>query len=154
MHKKQIKIILLSILFLAFVLRVFKLDIFGFWLVESKIVSLAKHSWGDLFNFTLMYRPVYLLLAKIWISLVGTTEVMVRLLPVILGTSTVAAIYLVAKEIWNKNAGLYAAFIMSISCVHVVFAREARADFILMTLLVLLSQHTMLHIFKKDNWKE
>ncbi|MFH2136964.1 MAG: glycosyltransferase family 39 protein [Candidatus Omnitrophota bacterium] len=154
MPKKQINVVLLSILLLAFVVRVFKLDITGFWLVEAKIVSFAKHSWSELFGFTLMYRPVYLLLAKLWIGVVGTKEVMVRLLPVILGTGTVAAIYLLAKELWNKNAGVFAAFIMAVSCVHVVFAREARADFILMTLLVMFSQLMMLRIFKKDRLNE
>ncbi len=149
-RKNFTTVILLSILVLAGIVRVYRLDALSFWSVEAMIVSFAKHSLRDIADFALMYRPLYLFISKLWIYAFGTKEVVVRLLPAVLATLSVILMYKVGRSLWNRKTGLIAAFILSLSVVHVNFSREARGDFILMAGLVLMSFLTMLKILKYD----
>lgn len=57
------------------------------------------------------------------IDLLNYTPLSLRIAPAIVGIATVWAVYLLAKELFNKNVGLFAAAAMALNPWHVLFSR-------------------------------
>ncbi|OLE38832.1 MAG: hypothetical protein AUG48_00765 [Actinobacteria bacterium 13_1_20CM_3_68_9] len=71
--------------------------------------------------------PLYYLLAWGWSRLFGTHEVGLRSLSALLGTLTVPAAYLAARELASRRAGLIAAAFVAVNPYLIWYSQEARA---------------------------
>src|SRR3989344_3494255 len=85
------------------------------------VMKTGKDEWGVTFPVHFKAYGEYKLPAQIYVSipgiyLFGLNELGVRITPVIYGTLTVLAVFLLAKELFLSNTvGLLAAFLLSIS---------------------------------------
>lgn len=70
-------------------------------------------------------NPIYIYAAVLPIRLLGLSEMSLRLTSALFGTLTVLGIYLLAREIWGRAAGVTAAFILAITPWHHHFSRIA-----------------------------
>ena len=71
--------------------------------------------------------PLYYLLAWLWSKLFGTGEVGLRSLSALIGTLTVPAAYLAARELSSRRAGLIAAALVAFNPYLVWYSQEARS---------------------------
>jgi mannosyltransferase len=71
--------------------------------------------------------PLYYLLAWLWSRPFGTDEVGLRSLSALLGTVTVPAAYLAARELASRRAGLIAAALVAVNPYLIWYSQEARA---------------------------
>src|SRR5919109_2685176 len=71
--------------------------------------------------------PLYYLLAWLWSKLFGTGEVGLRSLSALIGTLTVPAAFLAAREISSARAGLVTAALVAVNPYLVWYSQEARS---------------------------
>ncbi|MEM7114055.1 MAG: glycosyltransferase family 39 protein [Chloroflexota bacterium] len=128
---------LVAILILATLFRLLWLaDIpTGFYVDEAStgydayaILLTGKDQYGEFLpvfarTFGAYNESLYRFITVIPVWLFGLTEFSVRLPAAIFGILTVPAIYLLAKELFDKNVALLAAFLMAISPWHIPFSR-------------------------------
>jgi hypothetical protein len=112
------------------VLRFATLDGQSFWFDEAATVHLLHMDlWGmlDRIPETESTPPLYYLLAWLWSKLFGTGEVGLRSLSALIGTLTVPAAYLAAREVSSRRAGLIAAALVALNPYLVWYSQEARS---------------------------
>src|SRR5215212_7688605 len=91
--------------------------------------------------------PLLYLMLHYWILLAGNSEFSVRLPSAIAGAIAVAVLYRIGALLFDRSAGLLAAFILALSAYHLRYAQEARA-YGLMVFLTLLSFYFFLWVIK------
>jgi hypothetical protein len=130
---------------LAFALRAYRLHTLGdfdfdevasVWYAGLPLNQMLAALAGAIFE----HPPLYYLLLKLWIAAAGSAEYPVRFLSVPLGTLAVAALYALARRLFDRRSALAAALLMAVSPLEVFYSREARM-YALVTLLVLLAAY-------------
>lgn len=124
---------------LAAVLRCAHLSAKSFWFDEGVSVAIARLDW---YNFLRILgrreanMTLYYLLLRPWL-LLGHSEAFVRALSVIFGVAAIPAIYFLGKEIYNRQAGLIAAALLTVNALHIDHSQEARSYplFVLLSIL-------------------
>lgn len=130
---------LINIIFIAFLLRVIFLDKIpnGFYSDEASIgynaysiMQTGKDEHGELLPlyfraFGEYKNPIYIYSAIPFIKIFGLNEFGVRLTSVMFGVLTVFFTYLLARELFNRRVGLWAALFLAISPWHIQFSRIA-----------------------------
>ncbi len=91
--------------------------------------------------------PLYYILLFIWTRIFGHSEVAIRSLSVLLYLGTVFLVYLIAKHIWHKKAGLLAVLLCLANPFLFPFAFEARMYAILVFTVTL-----SFYFFIKNNF--
>lgn len=142
---------LLFIILLGTVLRIYGLDSENLWFDEVGSVNLALRNIGTVF-FKFHNSPLYFLLLKCWIKMWGVSEFALRSLSVIFGVCSILLIYKLAKKLFNKNVGLFSAFLLSISPIHIFYSQEAR-NYSLLIFLTLLSMLSFVNLLNKEQCK-
>lgn len=131
----------------AAVLRLTDLDRFSFWIDEIITVCSADaiQDMRTLFTPSCgnMHPPLYFLLVKIW-SWAGRDDGWLRLLPALFGVVTVPVVYLLARELAGKSAGLVACALAAVSPFLLLHDRELR----MYSLLTLLSTGSLLYFLR------
>jgi 4-amino-4-deoxy-L-arabinose transferase-like glycosyltransferase len=133
------KIIILSIIFLAFFLRIFQVqysppslnwDEAALGYNSYSLLKTGKDEYGN--RFPLLIRsfddykpPIYSYFSIPFIYVFGLNELSVRILSVLSGTLSVFLIYLIGKEVFNKKVGILAAFLFAIQPWSIHFSRMA-----------------------------
>lgn len=138
----------------AFILRLISLTQ-SLWLDEAINVNAAaglslkslifKYSLGD------FHPPLFHVILRGWILLFGSSEAVVRIPSVILGTLTVYITYLIGKKLFEGKTGLIAATLIATSPLHIYYSQEARM-YALAAFLASLSAYFFISIIKKDNF--
>lgn len=107
----------------------------GFYVDEAStgydayaILLTGKDQYGEFLpmfarTFGAYNESLYRFVTVISVWLFGLTEFAVRLPAAIFGILTIPAIYLLAKELFDKNVAVLAAFLLTISPWHVQFSR-------------------------------
>ncbi len=129
-----------------------------------RILALAKYGdfWDDeMFNFIysqkpwpegLLYwlwetnPPLHLLILKLWFFIVPATEFFARLPGVIMGTATVAMLYLFGKDLFGKYIAILSAFYLALHPYHIFWSATARV-YIFMIFLVVCSSFYFFKIY-------
>lgn len=70
--------------------------------------------------------PAFYLFTKLWTLIFGTGEIALRVLPLLAGVLTVFVVYLLAKKMFNKETGIIAAVLLTISPFMIQYSTEAR----------------------------
>lgn len=149
--------IILLILILAAVLRFYHIDYQSLWLDEicSLIEANPEIKWSDLEGNIILtdpHPPLYFALMKILFQLFGYTSLVARAFSAVVGVVGVYAIYLLGKEINNKNTGLIAAFLLAINSFHIYYSQEVRM-YALLVLLTVLSYYRLVVYLKENTYK-
>ena len=126
-------LLLLSILLLAFALRVARLDSQSLWYDEAVSAQVATKGLAELTRWTAgdIQPPLYYYLLAGWTRAVGHGEWALRFPSVIFGTATVALLWSLATRLFGREprgrlAALLAAGMAAISPLYVYYAQEAR----------------------------
>lgn len=131
--------LIILILFVAVFLRFYQLDSLPAGLHPDEAANgLDIISMIDNHNFAVVYDTngprealfFYLQAIFVWIgklthwAFLDFTPLSLRIAPAIIGVVTVYGIYLLGKELFNKNIGLFSAAAMAVSAWHIQFSRN------------------------------
>lgn len=149
-------LILFFIVILAGILRYKGLIFQSHWFDElfSVYVSNPEHSLYTVISKTLsdVHPPLYQILLWSWYHIFGYSDWTGRALSAFFGTLSVYTMYLMAKEFYNKEVGLYAAVIASVNYFLIYFSQETRA-YALVFLLTTLSYMYFFRLIKRYELK-
>jgi 4-amino-4-deoxy-L-arabinose transferase-like glycosyltransferase len=165
--------LLLPVLFaLALLLRLFRLDAQSLWLDEGSTWQMLQADWSvllaDLFSNAAAY-PLYHLLLKVWVLLVGDSEWALRLPSALAGAGAVVAVFAVAREMqrldgWDMLDGhaefrpgmlwfpLAAAVLLLVSPFAIWYAQEAKV-YSLLLLVAALLLWALLRALRLQSWR-
>jgi mannosyltransferase len=132
----------LAILALAAALRLHGLDAESIDLDESSSLYYAARGLRRLFFADPGNPPLYYVLLKGWIALFGTGEVALRMPSVLFGTATVAALYALVRELYDRAAARIAALLLALSTAHIAFSQDGRM-YALAALLAVTATHAL-----------
>lgn len=127
-----------SVLTLGFILRIYGLDSKVIWFDEACSLAYTQQNWSSYLRDYFNFKPFCFSLLKIWLGFFGTSAFSARFLSVIFGTLSIYFIYEVGRRLFNKEVGLFSAFLLSISCFHIYHSQQVR-HMTLITLLWLIS---------------
>lgn len=142
---------LYSILCLAAVLRLYKLDFKSLWIDE--LYSVVSTNPANPIDFIINYcksdqPPFYFLILHFWFKIFAYTSFYARLFSVVVGVISVAATYLLGKEIRGKRTGLIASFLCAVNYFHIYYSQEARF-YVLLYLMTIVSFIFFIRSIKK-----
>ncbi len=153
------RVLILSLIILAFALRVYQLDAKSIWFDESHSLNRAsldllaiasgKQIWGDMVIQDTTHVPFYFFLLHILIKLAGDSDFTLRFLSLIFGVLTVPLIYFMGKKFCHARVGLWAALLASFSPFYLWYSQEARM-YTLLVFLGLLSVYCLLRAIGED----
>ncbi len=111
---------------LGFVLRVLNLNQ-SLWLDEASQTILSQTSINNIFFGRLgdVHPPLSFIFYHFWL-IFGTSEVWIRLLPVLFGVATIPLIYLLTKDMLDKRVAILSAFFLAVAPFHVYYSQEIR----------------------------
>jgi 4-amino-4-deoxy-L-arabinose transferase-like glycosyltransferase len=139
--------LILLVFFLGLGLRLYDLGGESIWFDEAVSVAASKLGFLDQISWSLTSSdnnpPLYYAFLRVWVLLFGDSEFAVRLPSAIFGSLGILLIYAVGSRLFNRKAGLLAAFILAVSVFHIKFSQETRA-YSLSALLALLSYYFFL----------
>jgi len=121
-------ILLLTILVISFFLRMYKINQ-GLWLDEiGMCVKYLRLPFGEMLTTydSENQHFLYTLMAHICRLIFGETGLALRLPAVLFGVGSLAALYLLAKEVTNKKESILATALLAFSYYHVWFSQNAR----------------------------
>lgn len=98
--------------------------------------------------------PVYFTLEYLWGNYVGNSAVSLRLLSIAFGQAAILAIYVLGAQLFDRRAGLIAAFCLAASLVHIYFSQEIRmyAPVQFFAIMSILALHRALTSAKRRWW--
>lgn len=121
-------IILFIIIILGAVLRLYNLGKYSLWKDEIFSVMRAKESLASVIFGSIPYdirAPLHHIFIHIALYF-GNNDFVVRFPSVIFGLLSIFLIYVLGKTIFNSKIGLIAAFLLTLSILHLEYSREAR----------------------------
>ena len=148
---------LTAIIAIASLLRLYHLNFQSMWMDEIYTMNISnpKLSFLELHQENLLrdgFPDFYFLLLRFFYFIFGYSEVVARLVSALAGIGGVYVIYLLGKEIFNKNVGLIAAFLLCFNDFHIYYSQEAR-PYTLFLLTVVLSFYRLSVFIKNINLK-
>lgn len=137
------------ITFLAFTLRIARLDFQPLWWDEGWTVYFATSDIPSMVARTAIdiHPPFYYLLLHLWVLLLGSSPFAIRFFSLLVGVLSAPLIFLVARRLFNPSAGLIAALVWAVAPLPIYYSQEARM-YALVTFLGLLSTLFALQIGK------
>lgn len=121
----QYLVLIIALTLLAFALRIYRLDHQSLWYDEGFSVwlagqDLAAITTGD-FN-----PPLYVYVLHFWSQLAGTGEFAVRFLSLFFSVLLIPLVFRIGANVFDRQAGLLAAFVLTIAPFHLWYAQETR----------------------------
>jgi len=133
--------LLLAILLLGVGLRLYQLDTDSLWLDEVKTASTSRLDFVSMLNFQVqksVHPPLLYVLNHVLITLMGTSDFVLRVPCALLGSASVALAYKLGESLWTRKEGLVGAFLVAVNPYLVEYSQEAR-HYALMVFFVLFS---------------
>ena len=140
MLKKSAPILfLLSVVYTA--ARLWRLDASCLWFDELFSVHAAEHDWGSLFWFVaqdLIHPPLFYLVLKSWIAVMGESVFCLRLLPVLFSVLAIFPFVRLCRELkLNDTVTWLALFLLAVNGSLIKYTQTLRMYSMLMFLAVL-----------------
>ena len=135
---RRVSLVALTVLALAFALRVYRLGAQSLWYDEGLSVYLASLPPGETIAQSAVtdHPPLHALILNVWMRLAGSSEYSARFASVFFGTLAVALTFALGRRAGGSRAGLIAAVLFGISPMAVWYAQEARGYSLLVTLVL------------------
>jgi mannosyltransferase len=120
---------LVVIITLGIILRVYHLGYLSLW--GDEFFSRYYYQNGLRFMWTDGLRlenspPLYYMAIGAWIQIFGAGEVAIRSLSAASSSATIILVYVLGKEIFDRNRALLASLLFSLSATQIYYAQEAR----------------------------
>lgn len=127
------------ILALAAFLRFSNLAKRDFWYDEAFTGIAVRSGWNEMFKELIndIHPPFYYILTKLFGGFFDYNVFGLRLFSVIFGLLAVWLVYLVAKEIFDKETGLWSALIAAVAPIAIQYSQEARMYSLLVCLFLI-----------------
>jgi|SRR3989344_5463567 len=146
------------ILILAFILRLVNINQ-SFWLDEAiSALNTRDLTYTQIINQFLPFDnhpPFFYFSLKFWGEIFGFSDVVLRLLPVLVSVLTVYFVYLISKRFFEKRWQVFLpALLLAISPLHVYYSQELRM-YTFITLFAVVTIHLFLRVLEKEsflNW--
>lgn len=148
---------IIVIIIIAAALRLFHLDFQSIWLDEIHTMNEAnpKIPFKELYNVIMsgeQMPPLYFYTLYFIFKIFGYTTFVARFYSAALGLISIYALYVLGKEIVNKQVGLISAFLLSINYFHLYYSQEARPyEFLLLCSII--SFFMLIRFIKKPTRK-
>ena len=112
-------------------LRFYGLTYQSLWLDELHTMNEADPaiSWSNLFSQLKCcdpHPPLHFIITRLAFTIFGHTEFVARAISALIGTASIAALYLLGKEMCNKTVGLIAAALTCVNYYNIYYSQEAR----------------------------
>ncbi len=139
----MITLALLALCFIAFALRVWRLDFHPIWFDEDLAYQRATAALDASLAST-AGSPLYYIVLRGWVELTGSSLYALRFFSAVCGVLTLPLIYQITYRLLDRNLGLAAMALATCAPFYVYYSQEARTySFTLVLMLVSLS--TCLH---------
>lgn len=149
--------LLISILILATFLRFYQLDFQSLWvdeiatMIEANPQLNADETYDALLEFDFQ-PPLFFYLLKHLFCVFGYTSFVLRFVTAIFGIGGIIAIFLLGRELANKNVGLLSALILTVNYYHIYYSQEGRT-YTLLILFVTLSFYRLSIFIRHNSYK-
>lgn len=100
-----------------------------------------------------VHVPLYHFMLHYWQKIFGNSAEAVRSLSLLFYVAIIPAIYWLGSRVYGRQAGLFAAILVSISPFLNWYGNEVRM-YSVFTLLTIINSYFFISIFKKENWVE
>lgn len=156
LKKKSLLFLLILIVSLGAFSRFYKLGADSLWIDEIFTATRAKSSLVSLFIKTseeasFGYAPIDRLFVH-FAFYFGKSEFIVRFPSVIFGLLTILLIYKLGMVLFNERVGLIAAFLLSVSTLHIEYSQQARY-YVYVVFFSLLSLFFLYKALRENNKK-
>jgi mannosyltransferase len=120
--------ILIVLTVIGLTLRLYHISVISLWLDEALTNYYAHLSFLDILKITLMEDnpPLFYWIEHVML-LFGNSEFILRFVPVIIGTMTIPVFYFLGREFYNRDVGIIAATLLTVSSFHIQYSQEARS---------------------------
>ncbi len=158
MKMKREYILLACIMLVGIIARIIKfdnpafvLDTVAFSRLGKNLVEYGRYNFGENYNMGVFFPPGYPLFIGLLNLIVKDLFVSAKLVSFISSCMTILLSYLVGKELYNKESGLFAAFVYALYPVILIVSVDAYSDALFFCFL-LLSIYLFLISLKRDNY--
>ena len=129
-HSALSLVALVAVLLIYITLRLRHLGTYSLWCDEAFSVFVAKSSWHDFFRQLLIDRvhpPLYYLLLKLWIAVLGESVAALRSFSVLFSALTLLPLWSCMKQV-RLSPGLRLALLFAIACnpFLILYSQEVR----------------------------
>lgn len=136
---------------IGFAVRLIDLEGPSIWIDELITRERMLMSPGELWADLLRHVPLYFFTLHPWARYFGTDPFFLRLPSVFFGTLTIAQMYLLGRQLYDRRIGVLAALIAAISPFLVFYSRMAR-PYPLLWFLVLTMINLYLAALRRPTW--
>ena len=121
-------ILLLALLLLAFVLRLFRLEVQSLWWDEGISLHLATSTLAEIManRAANLHPPLYFFILKGWLRLVGLSPFTARYLSLLASWLQVAAVFSLSRRWFNQKIAITATLLTALSPLSIIYAQEIR----------------------------
>jgi mannosyltransferase len=142
--------ILYVILILNIFIKLIYIDAFPISGDEPFTIFHAQFDWNELKTIFINENnpPLYFILIKIWIQLVGTHSMLIRIPSIVFSVLTVVYIYKIGITYFNKNTAILSSLIYTFSSYMMIYSHEVRV-YSLFALLTTGSMYYFLKLYEK-----
>jgi uncharacterized membrane protein len=138
---------------LAFLLRVYRIGRLELWLDEAYSFLLATTpEWFGPATLSNNTPPLYHVLLRGWMAVVGDSEAGLRLLSALFGTLFVVAVIWGGRLLFTPTVGLWSGGVAAVSPLHVFYSQEART-YALLALTVMLTYAALAWALRQNSWR-
>jgi uncharacterized membrane protein len=125
---RNILILLSFFVIFGFALRIYHLDGPSLWFDELRTAGRIHLELPQISNDLQKnpFPPLYYFLMHYWIKVFGDSESSLRFPSLIFSVLTIIFIFILAKEIFDRNVGLISALLTAISPYSIYYAQEAK----------------------------
>lgn len=143
-------LLFVGVMLSALALRVLRLDMQPLWWDEGYSVFFATRDFSTMLARTAVdiHPPLYYALLQLWITLAGNSELVLRLLSVLIGIATVPFMYLLGSRSFGRRVGVLSAILLAISPLSIYYSQEVRM-YGLVTLLAAVSMFSQFVLLDK-----
>lgn len=129
----------------------FVLDTVAFSRLGKNLIEYGRYNFGENYNMGVFFPPGYPFFIGLLNLIVKDLFVSAKLISFIASVITIILAYLVGKELYNKEAGLFAAFVYALYPVILIVSVDAYSDALFFCLL-LLSIYLFVMSLRRDTY--
>ena len=140
-------------LLVALVIRLATIGAQSAWLDEGYSLAVAHHDAGLILSFTAhsdIHPPLYYLALHAWLTVTGYGLEQARLLSALCGVASVAAIYALAAELFDRPTAAWAALLLAVSPLASWYSDETRM-YAMTGLFTLLALASLVHAMRRGH---
>ncbi len=144
---------LVAALLVALVIRLATIAAQSAWLDEGYSLAVARHGMRYILSFTAhsdIHPPLYYLALHAWLAVTGYGLEQARLLSALCGVASVAAIYALAAEIFDRPTAAWAALLLAVSPLASWYSDETRM-YAMTGLFTLLALASLVHAMRRGH---